>query len=129
MFFYWKIIVFLWWSYFLDYSCSLKFCVVLIFKVAVTSSNLYLLLWVDKYLLSAILGILNLCQTFYGYTCSTLLSTSCGRVLKLVCLLSMLQHTRPGQIVSHYFSKGDTKVQVVISFWVIDLFHLSVQAH
>lgn len=51
--------------------CSLKFCIaVFTFEEAVTSSSL-------KYLPSALVGILKLSQTFYGYTCSLLLAPSC----------------------------------------------------
>ena len=52
----------------LEFSYSLKFNdAVFTFEVAVTSSSLYALTWGEKYLLSALLGILRFPQTYYGY--------------------------------------------------------------
>ena len=45
---------------------------------------------------SALLGILRLSLTFYGYAYSTLPTPSCGKILKFIILLSVAQHTRPG---------------------------------
>lgn len=42
----------------------------------------------------ALLGILRLCQAFHGHTCSVLPAPSCGRILKLGGLLSVLQLMR-----------------------------------
>ena len=76
-------------SGFLDFSCLLESCIaVFAFKEAVTSSSLNWLAFEKKYLLSGLLVILKL---FYGYTCSTLLVLSWGRILKILCLLSIPQ--------------------------------------
>ena len=84
-------------SHFLDFSCFLNFCVaVFSFVVIVTSFIMYYLLLKEKYLLSVLLHILRLSEIFYGYACSKLLASRCGRILKFVCLLPVLQHTRPG---------------------------------
>lgn len=48
----------------------------------------------EKYCPLALLEILRFSQTCY-YMCSMHLAPSWGRILKLVCLLSILQHTRP----------------------------------
>ena len=62
---------------FLDFSCSLKVCIVAFtFKVAVTSSSLYWLILGEKYLPSSLVGILRLSQAFCRYTYSTLLVPS-----------------------------------------------------
>lgn len=75
----------------------LEFCVaVFAFVVIVTSFIIYYLLLKDKYLLSALLQILRLSQIFYGYACSKFLVSHCCRILKFLCLLPVLQHTRPG---------------------------------
>lgn len=53
--------------YVLEVSYSLKsHDAVFTFEVAVTSSSLYTLTWGEKYLLSALLGILRFPQTYYG---------------------------------------------------------------
>ena len=50
----------------------------------------------EEYLLSTLLGVMRLSQTIYEYAYSTLLASFCGKILKLLCLLLILQHTRPG---------------------------------
>lgn len=62
-------------SCFLDFSCTLEFCVV-IFTFADTSSNFTA--FMGKYHFSVLLQILRLSQTLGEYTCSTLLAPSCG---------------------------------------------------
>ena len=85
-------------SCFLDWSHSSKFCVA-VFTVVVTGTS-FGLTWLplrEKCPLSS-LGqqeILRLSQTFYGFTCSTLLGLSCARIFKLVCLLLIFKHIRP----------------------------------
>lgn len=91
--------------------CSLKFCIaVFTFEEAVTSSSL-------KYLPSALVGILKLSQTFYGYTCSLLLAPSCGRILKLVWILLILQHNRSWRADSHrlLFPRMARKLKFAVS--------------
>lgn len=50
-----------------------------------------------KYLPSSLLMIVKLSH-IYWYTSSTLLAPPCGRILKLLCLLLVFQHTRPGAV-------------------------------
>lgn len=58
-------------------------------EVVVTSSSLYQLSSGQKCLLSALLGILRLSQT-YVYACFTHLTPCCGRILKLLRLILTL---------------------------------------
>lgn len=82
-------------SMILDSPCSLKSGnTVFAFTVKITSSSLYYMPSEEKYLLSTPLGILRLSETLYEYDCSTILAPSCGRILKLARLLSILQKTR-----------------------------------
>lgn len=50
----------------------------------------------EKHLLSTLLGSLRFSRTNYKYDCLTLLAITCGKILEYLCLLLILQHTRPG---------------------------------
>lgn len=115
----------------LGFSCSFKFCIaVFTFKVAITSSSLYWLPLGEKYLPSALLGILNLSRTFQGYVCSLLLAPACCIILKLVCLLLILQHMRPGaDSFPSAFSRVVLKLKFVIPLWPKSLRCHSVCVH
>ena len=67
-------------------------------EVAVTSSSLYQLFSREKHLASVLVGILRLSQAFSGYTYSMLLALLYGRILKLVCFLSVLKPMRPNAV-------------------------------
>ena len=81
-------IIFPWLFMFLEVLCHCLH----IWSSSTASSSLHWLTLGEKYLPSALLEILRLSQS-YGNACSTLLPPSCDRILKLVCLLSILQHT------------------------------------
>lgn len=75
----------------------------------------------------SLLGILSLSQTVYGYMCSTMIALSW--ILKLICLLSILQHPECWK-PSFYFAKVSTKAQVCnlslvcrfrLAFWTCSL--------
>ena len=71
-----------------------------------------------KYLPLALLDILRISQTFYGYTHSVLFVPSYGRILKPVCLLWILQCTRPSaDSLSFVFPKVALQLKCVISLW------------
>lgn len=70
----------------LDSSCSLQFCIVAFaFEVADTTSNLTSCIQVGYTICWSL--YLRLSLTWYEYTCSVLLVPSCGRILKLLCLV------------------------------------------
>ena len=65
-----------------------------------------------------------------GYAYSTFLVASCGRILKLICLLSILQCTRPeADRLPFAFPRIELKLEFVVSPWPADLGHLSTHAH
>ena len=80
----------------------------------------------DKYLPSALLGILRLSQNFYGYTCPMLLAPSSGRILKLVCHISILKCTRLCvDSLPFVFPKVVPKLKFMLSSWPVDWAWLS----
>ena len=82
-------IIFPWFFMYLeDLGCSLLIWSCLL--------HLYWLTLGEKWLPSALLQIPRLSQTLCGYTYFTLLTHSSGRILKFVCLLSILHCTRLG---------------------------------
>lgn len=93
-----------------------------------TSFSLYWVTLRDKSLPSALLQILRLSQTFYGYACSTSFSfSSCGRILKPLCLL---QHPRPGtSSLPFAFPRAVLKLKFVVSLWLTVTVWLSVYTH
>ena len=91
----WKI-VFLWCHIFLEFSCSLKsYIVAFTFEEVITFCSYYqsLLTGCGREILS--ISLVRDSEAFpellHAYTCSTLLACSCGRTLKIVCLISILQ--------------------------------------
>lgn len=71
--------------------------------------------------LLALLGVLSLSQASYGHVCSMLLAFSYGRILKLVCILWILQNTRPSaDSLSFLFPKVALQLKFVVSLWPID---------
>ena len=91
-----KIIMILWrYNVLMILLHSLEFCVAgFASEVAVTSSSLYQLFSREKHLAS----VLRLSQAFSGYTYSMLLALLYGRILKLVCFLSVLKPIRPNAV-------------------------------
>ena len=115
----WKIIVLLLWcTCFLHFSCSFKSCIVVFaFKETVTSSSLYWLVLGEKYLLSALLEILRLSQTFL-WIC--LLYNSCsiiGEGVSEDCTPS-LDPAKTGCVltVSHLLSLGQWWILKFVCF-------------
>ena len=73
------------------FSCSLNSVIVAFtFQGAIICCSLYCLTSGEKYLPSVLLVTLRLSWSFCGCTCSVCLSCSCGRILRLVCHLSIL---------------------------------------
>lgn len=69
----------------------------------------------------ALLGILSFSQTSYGYIRSILLAFSCGRILKLVWILWILQNIRPcADSLSFVFPKVALQLNIVVSLWPTD---------
>ena len=86
--------------------------------------------WGEKYLPSDPLEILSFSRTFHEYICSMHLTPSCGRILKLLWLLSILQHTKPNADSLFCFPKSGATAQVLVSSRLADLGLLSaLHAH
>ena len=69
-------------------------------------------------------------EAFCRYTCSKFLVPSCGRILKLVCLLLILQHTRLGDDSLPFVSpKVALEFKLAVSPWPTDSGQLSAQVH
>lgn len=105
-------VVFPWFFMFFGSFCIALFAA----EVSVTSSSLYQMASGEKkYLPSALLEILRLSHTFYGYTC-ILLVPICGRIFYFARLFSILQYTRWSADCLFYFPKGGTTPQVCALF-------------
>lgn len=89
------------WRYnvFMIFLHSLEFCGAgFASEVALTTSSLYRLFSGEKHLASVLVGILRLSRDFSGYTYPVLVALLNGRILRLVCFLSVLKPIRPNAV-------------------------------
>lgn len=100
-------------SCFLDFSYSLKSCVVVfVLEVAVTSSSPCWLTLGEKSILTALLEILRLSRTFNGYTCFMLLAPFGAELLSLCAFSWSCNTSGQGLTASFLLSQAYAKAQV-----------------